>query len=203
MAILQLTHDPILNSNAQVLILPVNSAGTLLDPVLTRTKTLYPDNYQRYHRACRDGSLIVGSCLIHKRQRERAGLNASSNGNQPSYIANLVISDHPYHPTRTSWLTAALSDLQQQLLPLLRYQGVRRIALLAHPLVFVSAQHDDSQTTANNDSAALPSTNISSASSSTFKPLDWYADTLPLLTQHLQDLPKVRIDLHLPKFLTI
>ena len=53
MATIEQTHTPILNSNAQVLILPVNSAGVLLDPVLTRCKTLYPDNYQRYHRACR------------------------------------------------------------------------------------------------------------------------------------------------------
>lgn len=203
MAILQLSHDPILNSNAQVLILPVNSAGTLLGPVLTRTKTLYPDNYQRYHRACRDGRLMVGSCLIHKRQRESSGLGASGNGNQPSYIANLVISDHLYHPTRMPWLNDALSDLQQQLIPLIRYQGVRKIALLTRPLVFISSQQDDLQTTTDTDSAAFLSINSLSANSPTFKPLDWYDDTLPLLTQQLQDLPKVRIDLHLPKFLTI
>ena len=113
MATIEQTDTPILNSNAQVLILPVNSAGILLDPVLTRCKTLYPDNYQRYHRACRDGSLMVGSCLLHKRQRELAGLSAAHNGNQPNYIANLVISDHPYHSARTRWLTAALIDLQQ------------------------------------------------------------------------------------------
>ncbi|MDN3398563.1 hypothetical protein QL919_07475 [Psychrobacter sp. APC 3426] len=65
MANIQLTHAPILNSSAQLLILPVNSAGILLDPILTRTKTLFPDNYQRYHRACRDGSLcLVAVCYI-------------------------------------------------------------------------------------------------------------------------------------------
>lgn len=136
MATLQLTHAPILNSSAQLLILPVNNAGILLDPILTRSKNLYPDNYQRYYRACRDGSLMVGSCLLHKRAREQAGLGVSSNGSQPSYIANLVITDHPYHPSRSRWLTAALVDLQQQLIPLVRYQGVRRIALLARPLVY-------------------------------------------------------------------
>ena len=139
MATLQLTHVPILNSSAQLLILPVNTAGILLDPILSRAKTLYPDNYQRYYRACRDGSLIVGSCLLHKRSREQAGLGISSNGNQPSYIANLVISDHPYHPTRLCWLMAALGDLQQQLIPLIpliRYQGIRRVALLARPLIY-------------------------------------------------------------------
>ncbi|HSP85893.1 MAG TPA: hypothetical protein VLN09_09175, partial [Psychrobacter sp.] len=66
-----LTHAPILNSSAQLLILPVNIAGLLLDPILTRAKTLYPDHYQRYYRACRDGSLVVGSCLLHKRSSIR------------------------------------------------------------------------------------------------------------------------------------
>ena len=80
MANLQLTHASILNSNAQLLILPVNNAGIILDPVLTRAKTLFPDNYHHYHRACRDGSLSVGSCLLHKRTREQAGLGISSNG---------------------------------------------------------------------------------------------------------------------------
>ena len=90
MASLQLTHAPILNSSAQLLVLPVNNAGILLDPILTRSKNLYPDNYQHYFRACREGSLMVGSCLMHKRVREQAGLGVSSNGSQPSYIAGGV-----------------------------------------------------------------------------------------------------------------
>ncbi|AAZ17949.1 hypothetical protein Psyc_0075 [Psychrobacter arcticus 273-4] len=49
----------ILNSSAQLLIVPVNSAALLLDPILTRAKTLYPDNYQRYYRACRDGIVEI------------------------------------------------------------------------------------------------------------------------------------------------
>ena len=114
MANIQLTHAPILNSSAQLLILPVNTAGILLDPVLTKAKTLFADNYQRYYRACRDGSLSVGSCLLHKRALEQAGLSISSNGNQPSYIANLVVSNHPYHPTRSQWLIAALVELARK-----------------------------------------------------------------------------------------
>ena len=184
MATMQLTHAPILNSSAQVLILPVNNAGILLDPVLMRIKTLYPDNYQRYYRACRDGSLETGSCLIHKRSREHPGLGVSSNGNQPSYIANLVISDHAYHPARSRWLTAALTDLSEQLVPLIRYQGIRKIALLARPLAF-----DNSKSNTSNTPSLIP--------------LDWDTDTLPLLNQYLEDLPKVRIDIHLPKSIAI
>ena len=192
MAGLQLTHAPILNSSAQLLILPVNNAGILLDPILTRSKNLYPDNYQRYYRACRDGSLLVGSCLMHKRSREQAGLGVSSNGNQPSYIANLVISDHPYHPTRARWLTTALVDLQQQLIPLVRYQGIRRVALLARPLI---SSHSQNHYPQNND--------IENAELAKSIALDWHTDILPLLTHYLQDLPKLRIDIHLPKEIKI
>ena len=183
MATLELTHTPILNSSAQILVLPVNTAGILLDPVLMRTKTLFPDNHQRYYRACRDNSLKVGSCLLHKRTLEHTGLGISSNGNQPSYIANLVTSDHPYHPTRARWLNASLIDLQQQLMPLIRYQGIRRVALLARPLISYHTPQADA-------TDALDSSNS--------VPLDWHADTLPLLTRQLQDLPKLRIDIHLP-----
>ena len=187
MASIQLTHAPILNSSAQMLILPVNTAGILLDPILTRAKTLFPDNYQRYHRACRDGSLHVGSCLLHKRMREQAGLASSSNGNQPSHIANLVISDHPYHSARMRWLTAALIQLREQLIPLIRYQGMRRAALLARPLIYdTTRQH--SPATAHLANAVPP---------------DWATETLPLLMQHLQDLPKLRIDIHVPKHFDI
>lgn len=188
MITLQSTHDPILNSNAQVLILPVNTAGIWLDPVLTRSKSLYLDNYQRYHRACRDGSLIVGSCLLHKRIRERAGLSASHNGNQPSYIANLVISDHPYHPTRTRWLEAALLDFCQQIIPLIRYQGVRKMALLTRPLISSQQTTDDPSSQENNANTL---------------PLDWQSATLPLLIKYLQHLPKVHTTLHLPKSMAL
>lgn len=187
MANLQLTHASILNSSAQVLVIPVNTAGILLDPVLARTKTLYPDNYQRYYRACRDGNLAVGSCLLHKRLREHAGLGVSSNGNQPSYIANLVVSDHPYHPARSRWLIGAFTDLQQQLIPLIRYQGLRKIALFARPLIPNNTQNNDT-----------PKSHIINS-----VPLDWATETLPLLTQYLQNLPKVRIDIHLPNDIAI
>lgn len=183
MAILQLTHASILNSNAQLLVLPVNNAGVILDPVLTRAKTLFPDNYHHYHSVCRDGSLSVGSCLLYKRTREQSGLGISSNGNQPSYIANLAVSNHPYHPARSRWLIAALIDLQQQLIPLIRYQGIRRVALLARPLI-----SDNPRDPISNKNGSINSL-----------PLDWQTDTLPLLTTYLQDLPKLRIDIHMPK----
>lgn len=206
MATLQLTHAPMLNSSAQLLILPVNTAGVLLDPILTRTKTLFADNYQRYYRACRDGSLNVGSCLLHKRTREQFGLGVSDNGNQPSHIANLVISDHPYHPVRLRWLTDALVDLQQQLVALIRYHGIRRIALLARPLIYAHVQNTATDSLHGHTSKNSPTNNPANGSTTNpanTLPLDWYTDIWPLLMLHLQDLPKVRIDVHVPKSIAI
>ncbi|MEC9444990.1 MAG: hypothetical protein VX408_07995, partial [Pseudomonadota bacterium] len=140
-------------------------------------------NYHHYHSVCRDGSLSVGSCLLYKRTREQSGLGISSNGNQPSYIANLAVSNHPYHPARSRWLIAALIDLQQKLIPLIRYQGIRRVALLARPLI-----SDNPRDPISNKNGSINSL-----------PLDWQTDTLPLLTTYLQDLPKLRIDIHMPK----
>ncbi|MDE0844563.1 MAG: hypothetical protein OSA85_10955, partial [Psychrobacter pacificensis] len=124
-----------------------------------------------------------GSCLLYKRTREQSGLGISSNGNQPSYIANLAVSNHPYHPARSRWLIAALIDLQQKLIPLIRYQGIRRVALLARPLI-----SDNPRDPISNKNGSINSL-----------PLDWQTDTLPLLTTYLQDLPKLRIDIHMPK----
>ncbi|MGP4952974.1 hypothetical protein ACTXGO_12455, partial [Psychrobacter sp. T6-1] len=185
MASIHLTHAPILGSSVQLLVLPVNTAGTLLDPVLARTKSLYPDNYRHYRKACIDGSLKRGTCLIHKCAREHSGLGVGSH-NKPSYIANLVISDHPYHRARTIWLTQALNDLSDQLMALIRYQGVRKAALLARPLLFDNASINASL----NDAKEHMTTRL---------PLDWQDITLPLITQHLQELPKLRIDIHIPK----
>lgn len=184
MSQVQLTHDPILISNAQVLVLPVNSAGLLLDSVLVKSQSLYPDNYKRYRRACRNGELKAGSCLLYKRKLESSGLSASSNGNQPRFIANLVVSDHPYHPPRSEWLTDAMTELQQQLLPLIRYDGIRKLALLTRPLIFTNEAPFE-----NNSAPRLP--------------LDWQDTTLPLLKEELSKLPKLQSVLHLPKSIAI
>lgn len=184
MSQIQLTHDPILISNAQVLVLPVNSAGLLLDAVLVKSQSLYPDNYKRYRRACRSGTLKAGSCLLYRRELEQSGLAASSNGNQPRFIANLVVSDHPYHPPRSEWLRDSITELQQQLLPLVRYDGVRKLALLTRPLIFTNEAPFE-----NNSAPRLP--------------LDWQNTTLPLLEKALCEVPKLQSVLHLPKSIEI
>ena len=183
MARISLTHEPILRSQAGLLILPVSDDGSVLDPVLARCKTLYPDNYLAYRRACIDGGFKVGQCLVTKRQLEQSGLGANSTNNQPIYIANLATTDHPYHPIRKRWLVETLQSLQPELIRLIRYDGLRRIALLARPLIYAEYGQD------TDNAAAQMRVPI----------LDWQTDILPMLTEAWQDLPKVRIDMHVPK----
>ncbi|GAA0323647.1 hypothetical protein [Psychrobacter aestuarii] len=193
MAILSVTRAPILNTRAQVLVLPVNTAGILLDPILMRTQTLYADNYRQYRRACLESWLTTGSCLMHKRQREHAGLGASSNGNQPQYIANLTIARHPYHDPKMVWLNAALMDLKQQLTKLIRYDGVRRIAIFARPLLSLCS----------NDSVIAADAIENAASEMEDTALSASDTAVLALFDELKDVPRLRIDIHLPRLPTL
>lgn len=197
MAVINLTHDPILNSSAQILVLPVSHAGTFVDSVLIRSRTLYPDNYEHYYQSCRNGRLKIGKCLLHKRVLESTGLTAADTRKQPTYIANMVITDHPHHPTRSRWLESALYDLQQQLIPLILNQGIRRVSILARPLIYIPSQAPQPSYTAS--PATEHSYSIYPNRSAGFTPLDWHSVILPLFVKYLQGLPKVRIDVHLPK----
>ena len=195
MANIQLIHAPLLQNPAPLLVLPLNSAGVILDPVLARCKTLYADNYLTYREACIDKTLNVGDCLLYQRQSTTLGLSASSNHNQPRYIANLIVTDHPYHPIRTRWLKHALEALHAQLYPLIRYEGLRHIAIFARP--FLYANYDEA-------TAATDDTSTTSASADlSVSVLDWHDDIYPLIQDILQDLPKLRISVHVPRDIEI
>ena len=76
-------------------------------------------------------------------------------------------------------------------MPLIRYQGVRKAALLARPLLASSSANrtEPNRTGLTTETTALP--------------LDWHSVVLPLINQHLQALPKLRIAVHTPKSLSL
>lgn len=195
------THSPILSAPAQLLLLPVNSAGVILDPIISRCKTLYPDNYQSYRRLCLQGKLNPGQCLLVTLNKQQTGLSAASTGNRVAYVANLLVSDHPYHPVRQQWLSDALEDLHPQLWQLVRYHGLRRMALWADPLIAPLAKYGDSssQQPQATSQPQLIDQNSHQDPPSQVPVLDWQQQVYPLLQQHLADIPKLQIDIHLPK----
>lgn len=191
--------EPFLQSRAQIFVLPVNSTGNLLDRVSNRCKGLYPDNYQAFRQACQRGELPAGSLLMQRRQRERFGLGATSNQNNPDYIANLVVSDHPYHPMRQLWLENALTALTESLMRPIRYQGIRHIAIHCKPLIYENDYTDENnkavnviQTVGNPPHNADTQLNV--------PVMQWDRDIKPIMVHFLAPLPKLRVDLHLPKF---
>lgn len=126
------THAPFLQSRAQLFILPMASDGTVLHTVLARAKTLYPTNYEHYVQACRDG-VLMGDVLLERTQKQQTGLGVG--GNQGAeYVAYLITTEHAHHNTQASTLKKCLDKLEPRLYELMRYQGLRRIAMLTQPL---------------------------------------------------------------------
>lgn len=126
------THEPFLQSRAKLLILPMSADGTILNPVLARTKSLYPSNYEAYKRQAVDGQLRLGDVLLHKTETHTTGLSPSTH--QADYIANLITTHHAHHSTELSTLKTGFTALHPKLFELMRYHGLRQVAMLATPL---------------------------------------------------------------------
>lgn len=184
-----------MQSSCQLLVLPLSSsadAHNLQDAVINQCMRLYPNNYQTYSRECLDGNLQPGSCLLVKRQREQSGLSASTNADRLRYIANLLVYDVPNHPTRRKWLTNALQDLSAQVHPLIQHQGLKSIAFYARPLIYPTHAHQTSDFTRRQSNTPVPSADLHAPV------MDWENDIRPLIANILNNIPKVKIDIHLP-----
>lgn len=194
--------EPFLQSRAQVFVLPVNSTGNLLDRVSNRCQGLYPDNHHVYRQACQRGELPAGSLLMHKRQREHSGLGVASNQNNPDYIANVVVSDHPYHPMRRLWLETALQTLAEAIIRPMRYEGIRHLAIHCRPLIYED-YHADKQDSGDINMGEFANQRfVNQRSAELSVPvLQWQEDIKPIIVRVLSPLPKLRVDLHLPKHL--
>lgn len=129
MATILSTHEPFLQSKAQVFILPVSTDGNLLHPIVARCKTMFADNYDHYHKKALVGELLLGDVLLHKIQKQHTGLGTHVGG--ADYIANLAVQKFPEHAITERMLTQCLKALKPKLYDLMRYHGVRRVAVVA------------------------------------------------------------------------
>ena len=133
------THDPFLQSNAQVLLLPVCTDGNILHPVLARCKSLFIDNYNDYRTKAITGELTFGDVLLNKVPKQLTGLGVQTG--MAEYIANLLVAKSVEQRVSTRTLTTCLQALKPQLYQLMRYQGVRRVAFIASPLLLHADKH--------------------------------------------------------------
>lgn len=133
MARILATHEPFLQSRAQVLVLPVSMDGNILHPVVARCKTLFADNYDRYRKLAVAGELGFGEVLLSRVPRQQAGLGVQTG--RADYIANLVVQQFVEHRVSVRTLTTCLKSLKPVIYQLMRYQGVRRVAFIGSPLL--------------------------------------------------------------------
>lgn len=127
---IQARHESILHSSASVLILGLSSDGMVLDPVIKRLMGLYPCFYQHYKEQSQKQALLFGDIIAHPVQKQSTGLSAGTNTGA-SHIIGVIVQNHPTQDTRPTAWQNALNTIDSKLYELMRYNGVRHIALLA------------------------------------------------------------------------
>lgn len=133
MAVILPTHDPFLQSRAQVLALPVSTDGNLSHPVLTRCKAVFADNHQQYYQRALLGELLLGQVMLTQVARQSLGLGISTSN--VSHIAHLMTQKSVSHMVSERMLLTCLKALKPMIYELMRYQGVRRVSFFAPPLL--------------------------------------------------------------------
>lgn len=170
MAHILATHDPFLQSKAQLFVLPVSTDGNILHPVVARCKTMFAENYQVYYQSAVMGELTLGQVMLNRVSRQQTGLGVRTDNAE--YVANLLVQKFAYHQVSERMFLLCLKTLKPMVYELMRYQGLRRVAFIASPLL---VQHTDVPT-------ALTAGQI-----------------IELWTQVFGDVPKLSIFIHFAK----
>lgn len=139
----QITHTPFLQNRANLLVIPVSSDGTIFNRTLLQLMTLYPCCRDKYKSLAIRGELNLGDVILHKISKQTIGLGAGSNATH-DYIALLITTNHPSHTEQISTITTALKSLQPKLYHLMRYEGLRRVAVLAQMWQTDTLSHQES-----------------------------------------------------------
>lgn len=169
------THEPFLQSKAQLLVLPMSADGNILHPVVARCKSQFLDNYGEYHKKAVAGELNVGDVWIHTLTKQLTGLGVQTN--RAEYIANIIAQKSPKHPISVRMFERCLVNLKPQIYDLMRYKGLRRVAVLGSALLIA-----DDNPNPNSQITWLTPEHI-----------------LQICHQVLGDVPKLTIEVHFGK----
>lgn len=174
------THEPFLQSKAQLLVLPMSADGNIFHPVVARCKSQFFDNYDDYHKKAVAGELNLGDVWIHTLTKQLTGLGVQTD--KAEYIANIITQKSPKHPISVRMFERCLVSLKPQIYDLMRYKGLRRVAILGSALLV-----NDENSTAHNQN---PNSQIT-----------WLSpqDILQSCYRVLGDVPKLTIEVHFSK----
>ncbi|WP_066805326.1 hypothetical protein [Moraxella oblonga] len=169
------THEPFLQSKAQLLVLPMSADGNIFHPVVARCKSQFYDNYDYYHKKATAGELNLGDVWIHTLTKQLTGLGVQTD--RVEYIANIIAQKSPKHCISVRMFERCLINLKPQIYDLMRYKGLRRMAILGSALLV-------------NDESPNPNSQIT-----------WLTPQDILQSCHtvLGDVPKLTIEVHFGK----
>lgn len=123
-------QSSILHSRASVLILGLSSEGTVLSPTVERLMGLYPCFYRHYKEQAQTGELKLGDIIAHTVQKQATGLSVGTNAGA-THLIGAIVQAHPTQSTKALAWQTALKAIDGELYQLMRYKGIRHIALLA------------------------------------------------------------------------
>ena len=104
----------LLDSKAEVLVNTVNTVGVMGKGIALMFKAKFPNNFQKYLRACQSKQIRTGSMFV---TRENNG------GTQ--WIVNFPTKKHWRYPSQMFWIVEGLKDLRNFLIT----HEIRSIAL--------------------------------------------------------------------------
>lgn len=136
------SHEPFLQSRAQMLIMPVSTDGNIAHPVIARCKGLYADNYEHYQKKAIGGELSLGDAVAFRISKQTTGLGVRTGGVE--YVGSLVVQKFPEQPISVRMLTRCLTALKPYIYELMRYKGLRRVAILGSALLIKDTAQESS-----------------------------------------------------------
>ena len=129
--ITQVDKKSLFQDRYQALIVPVPVSGIFRQRTLLKFQSLYPQHYAVYRQACERLQLLLGDVLQFTPQRDLAGMAVGGALSKPQFIVDMAITEFAENPPHVEYIVSALQKLEKIVFDWGRYQGIRRVAILA------------------------------------------------------------------------
>ncbi|QRO12869.1 hypothetical protein I6J32_09660 [Moraxella osloensis] len=127
----QVDKKSLFQDRYQALIMPVPVSGVFRHRALLKFQSLYPEHYTVYKQACERSQLLLGDVLQFTPQRDLAGMAVGGALSKPKYIVDMAVTEFAENSPHLEYIVSAFQSLNKVLFDWGRYQGVRRVAVLA------------------------------------------------------------------------
>lgn len=127
----QVDKKSLFQDRYQALIMPVPVSGVFRQRTLLKFQSLYPQHYTVYKQACERSQLLLGDVLQFTPQRDLAGMAVGGALSKPKYIVDMAVTEFAENSPHLEYIVSAFQSLNKVLFDWGRYQGIRRVAVLA------------------------------------------------------------------------